>query len=56
MVERSNLKLNEEIERQINIWDGTIHGQSLKNMYKNGSSYETICELAGIDFEDYEEA
>ncbi len=55
MIERGISELNEEIERQINIWDGTIHGQSLKNMYENGSSYEAICELAGINYEDYEE-
>ena len=27
----------------------------IKNMYENGSSYESICEVIGIDYEDYEE-
>lgn len=48
---RDDPDLNYEIERQIQIWDGTVHGQSLKNMYENGSSYESICELAGIAYE-----
>ncbi|MGN0398850.1 MAG: hypothetical protein ACI4EO_01865 [Blautia sp.] len=55
MADRSNHKLNEEIERHIRQWDGTIHGQCVKNMYENGTSYEGICEYAGIDYEDYED-
>lgn len=55
MAERSNLRLNEEIERQIDVWDGTIHGQTIKNMYENGSDYDSICEVMQIDYEDYEE-
>ena len=35
--------------------DGTVHGQVIKNMYENGSDYESICEAASIDYEDYEE-
>lgn len=54
MADRSNHRLNVEIERQIDMWDGTVHGQCLKNMYENGSSYEGICEFADIDIEDYE--
>ena len=53
--DRSNLDLNLEIERQISMWDGTVHGQCIKNMYENDSSYESICEYAGIRYEDYEE-
>lgn len=52
---RSNNRLNAEIERLIDVWDGTVFGQELKNMYENGSGYESICERAGIDYEDYEE-
>lgn len=52
---RYNLKLNEEIERQISMWDGTIFGFAVKNMYENGTDYETICDQLGIDYEDYTE-
>ena len=55
MADRSNARLNEEIESKIRQWDGTIFGASLKNMYENGTSYEGICEYADIDYEDYEE-
>ncbi len=55
MSDRSNRRLNIEIERHIDMWDGTIHGQTIKNMYENGSNYESICEAAGIDYEDYAE-
>lgn len=51
--DRSNHRLNVEIERHIDAWEGTIHGQSIKNMYENGSDYESICEMAGIDYEEY---
>lgn len=52
---RSNKALNEAIERMIQIWDGTIHGQTIKNMYENGTDYESICDVAGIDYEDCRE-
>lgn len=55
MADRSNARLNEEIESKIRQWDSTIFGASLKNMYENGTSYEGICEYADIDYEDYEE-
>lgn len=55
MNDRNNYRLNAEIERQIDAWDGTIHGQMIKNMYENGSSYEAICEVMQIDYEDYVE-
>ena len=54
-MERSNARLNEAIEEFIRIWDGTITGQCVKNMWENGDSYEHICEAANIDIEDYEE-
>ena len=53
--DRNNHLLNSEIERQIVIWDGTIKGMELKNMYENGSSYEAICDRFDIDYADYEE-
>lgn len=55
MADRSNHRLNEEIESHIRQWDGTIHGQMVKNMYENGSGYESICEIMQIDYADYEE-
>lgn len=55
MADRSNYRLNTAIERHIEMWDGTIHGLTVKNMYENGSDYESICEAAGIEYEDYEE-
>lgn len=38
MADRSNARLNEEIESKIRQWDGTIFGVSLKNMYENGTT------------------
>lgn len=55
MGDRSNAALNEAIEEHIRIWDGTIHGSCIKNMYENGDSYDHICEAANIDIEDYED-
>lgn len=55
MADRGNHRLNAEIERHINQWYSTVHGQVIKNMYENGSDYESICEAANIDYEDYEE-
>ena len=53
--DRGNRRLNEEIEKFIDQWDGTVTGQCAKNMYENGDSYEHICEFIGVDMEDYEE-
>lgn len=55
MADRSNARLNEAIEQHIAQWDGTIHGQCIKNMYENGDSYDHICEAANIDIKDYED-
>ena len=55
MTDRSNQRLNAVIEEHINQWDGTIHGQCVKNMYENGTDYESICEMMGLDYEEYEE-
>ncbi len=54
-MERSNHNLNYEIERFINQYDGTAIGQSVKNMYENGTSYESICEVIDIDYDEYAE-
>lgn len=53
VADRSNKALNEAIERMICIWDGTVHGQTIKNMYENDTDYESVCDVAGIDYEDY---
>ena len=50
---RDNNSLNTEIERFIDNWDGTITGREVKNMYENGTSYESICDKIGIDYSDY---
>ena len=55
MADRNNHRLNVAIERYIDAWDGTIIGQQVKNMYENGTGYESICEAMQIDYEDYEE-
>ena len=55
MAYRGNQRLNAEIKRQIAAWDGTVHGFQIKSAYENGSEYESICELMGLDYEDYEE-
>ena len=55
MADRSNRRLNFEIRRQIELWKGTVHGQVIKKMFENGSSYEAICEAANIEYADYEE-
>lgn len=54
MADRSNAKLNEEIERQICAYHGTVHGIALRNMYLNGADYEDICDVMQIDYADWE--
>lgn len=53
MPDRSNVRLNEEIERQICAYRGTVHGIALKNMYERGAEYEDICDVMQIDYEDF---
>ena len=55
MSDRSNVRLNEEIERWVDTWDGTVIGACVKNMYENGDSYEHICEATDIDIDDFDE-
>ena len=45
--------MNDQIERFIEAYDGTIVGQEVRNMYENGTSYESICDRMGIDVEDF---
>ena len=52
---RNNHELNVYIETKIRSWAGTAWGEDLRNMYENGSSYETICEYLGEDYADWEE-
>lgn len=49
---RNNKELNSAIEKFIDTWDGTIIGYEVKNMYENGTSYESICERMGIEYEE----
>jgi len=55
MGDRGSQRLDDRIEKYIDIWDGTAIGQSVKNMYENGCDYESICEVMRIDYEDYKE-
>ena len=50
---RENHRLNDQIERFIEAYDGTIIGQEVRNMYENGTSYESICDRMGMDVEDF---
>lgn len=54
MAGRENHRLNVEIERFIESYDGTAIGQDVRNMYENGTSYEAICDRIGIELEDWE--
>lgn len=49
--EKANLET--VIERFIDLYDGTIIGQEIKNMYENGTSYEKICEKMDINYNDF---
>ena len=51
--EETNHRLDCEIERLIDIWEGTYYGLQLKNMYENGTSYESICDFLDIDYSEY---
>lgn len=51
--DRSNHQLNIVIERFIDNYYGTAIGSDIKNMYENGSDYESICDRMGIEIEDY---
>lgn len=54
-MDRSNHRLNVEIERFIDAYWGTAIGQEVQNMYENGTGYEHICDRMGIGYEDYRE-
>lgn len=54
-MDRTNHRLNAEIERFIEAYDGTAIGHDVKNMYENGTSYEHICDRMGVDYNDYKE-
>lgn len=47
-------EVEEKINEMIRTWEGTVFGESLKNMYENGTSYECICEYAGIDYDEFD--
>ena len=55
MGDRSNHRLNVAIERFIDNYDGTAIGQDVRNMYENGSDYESICDRMDLDYDDYRE-
>lgn len=53
MENRDNHRLNVAIEQFVDAYDGTAIGQAIKNMYENGTSYESICDYLGWDISDY---
>ena len=55
MGDRDNRELNEVIESHIRQWDGTIHGYCVKNAWENGTDYEAMCEMIGINYEDFQD-
>ena len=55
MADRSDARLNDIIKRHITKWNGTVHGYLIKNMWKKGADYKSICEAANIDIKDYED-
>lgn len=55
MTDRNNRKLNEAIEKQIERWNGTPTGVILKKAYRGETSYEGICQMLGLDPEEYME-
>ena len=54
-IDRSNTRLNEEIESIIRQWDSTVYGVQIKRMWENGTDYETMCENCNLDYAEYEE-
>ena len=54
-MQRTNHKLNTVIERFIESYEGTAIGRDVHNMYENGSSYESICDYMGLNYEEYKE-
>ena len=55
MPDRSNHELNVYIESKIRQWEGTAFGVAIRNMYENGCTYESICDVLGEDYADWEE-
>ncbi len=46
--------LERDIEKYIESWDGTYMGEQVTNMYENGASLESICDLLDWDITGYE--
>lgn len=55
MRDRGNMKLNELIEQRIDAWRGTPYGVILRDAYKGSTSYEGLCEIMGLDPDEYME-
>ena len=43
------------IENFIEAYEGTAIGQDVKNMYENETDLESICDYAGIPYEECED-
>ena len=46
-------RLRNDIEGYIEQRDGTCTGESVKNMYENGTSLEGICDYLEWDYQEY---
>ena len=53
MADRNNKELNEIIEKHIEAWRGTPTGAILRKAYRGETSYEGICQIIGLDPDDY---
>lgn len=53
MADRSNKELNEIIEKYIEAWRGTPTGAILRKAYRGDICYEGICQIIGLDPDDY---
>ena len=54
MTNRDNHALNSYIEQFIEQWFGTSKGSDVKNMYENGTSYESILDRIGLEYNEEE--
>lgn len=53
MADRSNRDLNRIIEKNIEAWRGTPTGAILRKAYRGETSYEGICQIIGLDPDEY---
>lgn len=54
MEPRYNAKLNEKIRQLIDAYRDTVFGERLRKAYQGNMSYEGLCEMCGLDPDDYD--